>query len=98
MIIGIPKEIKDNENRIAIVPAGVEKLVKKGHKILVEKGAGLGSSIPDKAYKNAGAQLRADHADIFANAEMIVKVKEPLREEYNLIKEKQMINVHLRFA
>lgn len=98
MIVGVPKEIKKNENRIAIVPAGVHDLVKKGHQVLVESKAGLGSGFSDKDYVEAGATLVEKASDIYLKADMIVKVKEPLKEEYALIRPHQIVFTYFHFA
>ena len=81
MLIGIPKEIKNNENRVGLTPAGVQSLVKKGHHVLVETNAGLGSGFADEDYTKQGATIVATAAEAWA-AELVVKVKEPLAEEY----------------
>src|SRR5437879_12282891 len=78
MIVGVPKEIKTAEHRIALVPAGVESLVGDGHSVLVEQGAGSGSGFADEAYRVAGGTLVAKGAGVWAKAEMVVKVKEPI--------------------
>jgi alanine dehydrogenase len=98
MIVGVPREIKDNENRIAIVPAGVDALKQDGHVVLVEKGAGVGSGISDEELANAGAEIVPSHADVFARAEMIIKVKEPLPEEYRLCRPGQILFTYFHFA
>lgn len=98
MIIGIPKEIKPEENRVAIVPGGVETLVKRGHKILIEKGAGLGSGFTDDEYRSAGAEIVPSHEEVFYLADLILKVKEPLPEEYPLLKEGQVLFTYLHLA
>src|SRR5947209_16050340 len=82
MIIGVPREVKNNEFRVALVPAGAEMLVEDGHTVLVEAGAGLGTSIGDSEYVSAGAKIVREPAELFAQAEMIVKVKEPMPAEY----------------
>lgn len=82
MIIGVPKEIKNNENRVAITPAGVVSLITEGHQVLVEAGAGVGSGFPNEEYVSAGAQLIEDAAKVWSSAEMVMKVKEPLATEY----------------
>lgn len=97
MIIGVPKEIKADEGRVAITPAGVQSLVRRGHRILIETGAGRGSGIADESYLAAGAVIAA-REDVFSSAEMIVKVKEPLPEEYNLFKEEQVLFTYLHLA
>ncbi|HBE77509.1 MAG TPA: alanine dehydrogenase [Firmicutes bacterium] len=98
MIIGVPKEIKNNENRVAVTPAGVHALLKAGHKVLIERGAGIGSGIEDQDYKNAGADLLEKSGDIFQRADMIVKVKEPLETEYSLLREGQTLFTYLHLA
>lgn len=86
MIIGVPGEIKENEYRVGITIAGVNALKDAGHQVLVQKGAGEGSGITDRAYQDAGAELVADAEEIYARADMIVKIKEPLPEEYDYLK------------
>lgn len=98
MIIAVPKEIKNNENRVALTEAGTEILKKEGHQILIEKNAGQGSGISDQDYKKAGAEIIADKEELFSKAEMILKVKEPLAEEYDLFKEGQLLFTYLHLA
>ncbi len=98
MIIGIPKEIKNNENRVAVTPAGVSELVKLGHTVHVQTGAGIGSGFSDNEYKEAGAHLSKDIRSTYEVAEMILKVKEPIEEEYALIKENQLLFTYFHFA
>jgi alanine dehydrogenase len=98
MIIGLPKEIKNNENRVALTPSGVHTLVSKGHCVCVETKAGVNSGFTDEAYLNAGALIRKTAVEIFAEAEMIVKVKEPIQQEYELIKPKQLVFTYFHFA
>ncbi len=98
MLVGVPKEIKNNENRVAITPAGVAALVKAGHKVVVEKAGGEGSGITDKDYINAGAEIWDKPAKIFAEAEMIMKVKEPLEPEYDLFHPNQILFTYLHLA
>jgi len=98
MIIGVPKEIKPEENRVAIVPGGVQTLVKKGHKVYIEKGAGLGSGFTDEEYEKAGAIILEKHEDVFYEAELILKVKEPLPEEYPLLTEGKILFTYLHLA
>ncbi len=86
MIVGVPKEIKRDEYRVAMLPVGAEELVRAGHRVLVEQGAGLGSGLPDADYAKAGAELVTSAAEVFATAEMIVKVKEPLESEWPLLR------------
>ena len=81
MIIGVPKEIKNNENRVAMTPAGVKELVARGHKVYVQRTAGEGSGFDDAAYEEAGAEMLPGTEDVYAAAEMIVKVKEPLPDD-----------------
>jgi len=98
MIIGIPKEIKAQENRIGGVPAMVLDLVSSGHKVLVETGGGLGAGIPDSAFRDVGAEMVATAEDVYGQAEMIIKVKEPLPEEYALIRKDQVVFTYFHFA
>lgn len=98
MIVGVPKEIKPGENRIAMVPAGAEELVESGHRVLIERGAGLGSGFDDAAYQQAGATLVKDADALWAEAEMIVKVKEPIAVEYPRIKANHVIFTYFHFA
>ena len=98
MRIGVPKEIKNNENRVGLTPAGAEALAKAGHKVLVEQGAGLGSGFADTDYTAVGASLFADKQKLFAESEMIIKVKEPLPEEYDLFHKGQILFTYLHLA
>jgi len=98
MIVGIPKEIKDNENRVSTTPAGVAEYVGHGHTVLVERSAGVGSGFADSEYEAAGAKLIDTHADVFARAEMIVKVKEPIEPEYELMRADQLLYTYLHLA
>lgn len=98
MIIGVPKEIKISENRVGLTEAGVRQLVTEGHKVYVEKDAGLGSMITNEAYEEAGAELLPTIGDIYEKADMIVKVKEPLPDEYDLMKENQILYTYLHLA
>jgi alanine dehydrogenase len=98
MIVGVPKEIKPGENRIAMVPAGADHLVRNGHKVLIEKSAGVGSGFEDSDYKAAGAMIIGDVDALWAEAEMIVKVKEPVAEEYPRIKPDQVLFTYFHFA
>lgn len=98
MIIGVPKEIKNNENRVAMTPAGVMELVKNGHKVYVQHTAGIGSGISDEDYVEAGAEILPTIEDVYAAAEMIVKVKEPIEPEYKLIKKDQLVFTYFHFA
>jgi alanine dehydrogenase len=98
MLIGVLKEIKSEENRVAVTPAGVEVLIKNGHQVLVEVAAGLGSGFDDEAYSCAGAKLLKKAEAIYAQAEMIMHVKEPLPSEYGFIRENQIIFTYLHLA
>lgn len=98
MIIGVPKEIKEHEYRVAIVPAGVRALVQAGHKVYIESEAGEGSGIPDTAFQKAGATILSSKEEIFSQADLIIKVKEPLPEEYPLLKKSQIIYAFLHLA
>jgi len=98
MIIGIPAEIKDNENRVGMTPAGVSELVKRGHKVFIQQGAGVNSGFPDHEYTAVGAQTLPTIADVYAKAEMIIKVKEPIESEYSLIKKDQLLFTYFHFA
>ena len=98
MIIGVPKEIKNNENRVGLTPAGVQELVKHGHTLLVQSTAGEGSGFADELYLTAGATLLPTIADVYEQAEMIIKVKEPIADEYPLIRENQLLFTYFHFA
>ena len=98
MIIGVPKEIKTNENRVALTPAGASALVNRGHKVYIQKNAGVDSGFSDQEYKKAGAKIRPTIESVYKAAEMIVKVKEPIKEEYALIKEDQLVFTYFHFA
>ncbi|MBP8790849.1 MAG: alanine dehydrogenase [Breznakibacter sp.] len=98
MIIGVPKEIKNNENRVALTPGGVLEMIKAGHKVYVQSTAGLGSGITDEEYLQAGATMLPDIKSVYDIAEMIIKVKEPIAEEYGLIKENQLLFTYFHFA
>lgn len=98
MIIGVPKEIKNNENRVALTPAGTKELVKRGHTVHVQTHAGEGSGFSDEEYAGAGAKIAASAQDVFGGAEMIIKVKEPIEQEYNLIRKEQLVFTYFHFA
>ncbi len=98
MIIGIPKEIKNNENRVAVTPAGVSEYVQHGHTVYVQSTAGIGSGFLDEMYIDAGAKILPAIEDVYAIAEMIIKVKEPIAPEYDLIKENQLLFTYFHFA
>ncbi|HBL75940.1 MAG: alanine dehydrogenase [Bacteroidetes bacterium GWF2_42_66] len=98
MIIGVPKEIKNNENRIALTPAGAAELVKRGHEVYVQASGGMGSGFTDEDYIHAGAKIAPSIGDVYAVAEMIMKVKEPIEQEYKLIKKGQILYTYFHFA
>ena len=98
MIIGVPKEIKNNENRVALTPGGVKEFTKRGHTVYVQQSAGEGSGFSDEAYIEAGAQLKGTIEETYAIAEMIIKVKEPIEPEYKLIKKDQLVFTYFHFA
>ena len=98
MLVGVPKEIKNNENRVAMTPAGVHELTQRGHKVLIEKSAGVGSGFSDDDYTKAGAEIALDAAKVWAEAEMIVKVKEPIEPEYMLMRKGQLLFTYLHLA
>ncbi|MDA0247416.1 MAG: alanine dehydrogenase, partial [Actinobacteria bacterium] len=98
MLVGVPKEIKNNENRVAMTPAGVHELTQRGHKVLIEKSAGVGSGFSDDDYTKAGAEIALDAAKVWAEAEMIVKVKEPIEPEYKLMRKGQVLFTYLHLA
>lgn len=98
MIIGVPKEIKNNENRVSVTPAGTKELTKRGHTVYVQSTAGAGSGFTDDEYSKAGATILPTIEDIYAIAEMIVKVKEPIEPEYKLIREGQVVFTYFHFA
>ena len=98
MIIGVPKEIKPQENRVALLPSAAYQLTKRGHKVVVEANAGAGSGFADEEYQSAGAEIVATHAEVFAKADMIVKVKEPLAEEFPLLRAGQILFTYLHLA
>lgn len=98
MIVGVSKEIKNNENRVGLTPAGADALIKAGHTVLIEQSAGIGSGFDDDSYKAVGAQIIADKKKIFDDAEMIIKVKEPLEPEYELFHEGQILFTYLHLA
>lgn len=98
MIVGILKEIKTEENRVCMTPAGVEVMIANGHTLLVEKSAGIGSGVDDAAYAKAGAEIVNAPAEIFKRSDMVMHVKEPLPAEYDLIRENQIIFTYLHLA
>ncbi len=98
MIVGVPRETKPDEYRVAMLPVGVEELTRGGHRVLFEAGAGLGSGIADIEYQQAGAELVATAAEVFGRADMIVKVKEPLAAEFALLRKGQIVFTYFHFA
>ena len=98
MVIGVPREIKNNEFRVGVVPAGVEELVRDGHRVMVETGAGLGSGVSDEQYRVAGAEIATDAAAVWGNADLVMKVKEPLQDEYARLREGQLLFTFLHLA
>lgn len=98
MIIGVPKEIKNNENRVALTPSGAKELANHGHKIYVQTMSGSGSGFSDSQYEDAGADILPNIQSVYEIAEMIIKVKEPIQEEYGLIRENQLIFTYFHFA
>lgn len=98
MIIGVPKEIKNNENRVGLTPAGVKELVAHGHKLYVQHTAGEGSGFPDAEYEAAGATILPAIEDVYGIAEMIIKVKEPIEPEYKLVRKGQVLFTYFHFA
>lgn len=98
MIIGVPKEIKNNEDRVGLTPAGAKELTKLGHTVKIQSSAGEGSGFSDAQYKEAGAAILPDIASVYEDAEMIVKVKEPIEREYGLIKKNQLVFTYFHFA
>jgi len=98
VIIGVPREIKEQERRIALVPSAAEQLTKRGHTVLVEKNGGVGSGYPDEEYKKAGAEIVDLAKDVFARADLIVKVKEPLSPEFPLLRKGQILFTYLHLA
>ena len=98
MIIGVPKEIKNNENRVALTPAGAAELIKHGHEVFVQATAGEGSGFLDETYLSVGAQLLPTIEEVYSKAEMIIKVKEPIESEYKLIRKDQILYTYFHFA
>jgi alanine dehydrogenase len=98
MIIGVPKEIKEQEYRVALLPSGAYQLIKRGHMVVVERGAGIGAGYPDAEYESAGAKLVVTHAEVFAVADLIIKVKEPLPAELPLLRRGQILFTYLHLA
>jgi alanine dehydrogenase len=96
--VGVPREVKNNEYRVAMTPAGVHEFVRHGHDVIVEKGAGLGSSIPDADFVTAGARIAPAADDVWGSAELVLKVKEPLPEEYRQLRKGQVLFTYLHLA
>ncbi|NDE72235.1 MAG: alanine dehydrogenase, partial [Actinobacteria bacterium] len=98
MIIGVPKEIKNNEFRVAITPAGVREFISRGHTVFIESGAGNGSAISDSDYSAVGATILPDADQVWSKAELILKVKEPIAAEYSRMREGQILFTYLHLA
>src|SRR6185503_20769386 len=98
MIIGVPREIKEQEYRVALLPSAAYQLIRRGHQVLVERGAGEGAGYPDAEYEKAGAIVITGHTTLFQKAELIVKVKEPLPAEYPLLQSGQLLFTYLHLA
>ncbi len=98
MIIGVPKEIKKNEDRVALTPAGAAELAKRGNTLYIQTGAGFGSGFVDDEYIKAGAEILSSIGEVYSKAEMIMKVKEPIESEYKLIRENQLVFTYFHFA
>ncbi|MCT1365523.1 MULTISPECIES: alanine dehydrogenase [unclassified Microbacterium] len=98
MKIGVPTEVKNNENRVALTPAGADRLVREGHRVLVQSGAGIGSSIDDDAYRAAGAEIVDTAADAWGEADLLIKVKEPVAEEYGFLRPDLTLFTYLHLA
>lgn len=96
--VGIPREVKNNEFRVAITPAGVHELVRHGHQVVIERGAGVGSSIVDEEYVAAGAQILETADEVWAAADLLLKVKEPIAEEYHRLRKDQTLFTYLHLA
>jgi alanine dehydrogenase len=98
VIVGVPAEVKDNEYRVAVTPEGVRELTHAGHRVLLQDGAGTGSNIPQERFERSGAEIAASAADVWREAEMILKVKEPIASEYDLMREGQILFTYLHLA
>lgn len=98
MIIGVPKEIKEQEFRVALLPSAAYQLIRRGHPVLVESGAGVGAGYADREYEDAGASVLPNHAEVFERAELIIKVKEPQPDEYSLLRPGQQLFAYLHLA
>src|SRR5438105_3293235 len=97
-VIGVPKEIKVDEYRVAMIPVGVDELTRAGHKVLIQSGAGQGSGISDEQYAGYGAEIVADAESIWARADLIVKVKEPMSLEWPMMRRSQVVFTYFHFA
>src|SRR5687768_7203669 len=98
LIVGVPKEIKAHESRVGLVPVGVEELTRAGHRVLMQAGAGQGSGISDEQYAAYGATIVSDAAEVWRQADLIVKVKEPLSEEWPHLRSGQIVFTYFHFA
>ena len=98
MKVGVPKEVKNHEYRVAITPAGAHELVRHGHEVYVETAAGAGSSIPDEDFERAGAEILKAADDVWETAELVLKVKEPIPSEYHRMREVQTLFTYLHLA
>lgn len=98
MVIGVPREIKDQEHRIALLPSAAYQLAQRGHQVVVERHAGVGAGYPDTDYEQAGARIAADPREVFEVADLVVKVKEPLESEYPLLRSGQVLFTYLHLA
>src|SRR5438093_11554755 len=98
MTIGVPKEIKEQEQRVALLPSAASQLARRGHSVLVEKNAGIGSGYPDEEYVKSGAEIVDNAKEVFSRADMIVKVKEPLEAEFSLLHKGQILFTYLHLA
>ncbi len=98
MIVGAPKEVKPHENRISLLPSGVLMLRKRGHRVMIESGAGAGSGFPDESYREAGAEIVSDADQVWNGADMVMKVKEPVESEYSKLREGQIVFTYFHFA
>src|SRR5688572_13342146 len=98
MVIGVPKEIKDQEFRVALLPSAAYQLIKRGHRVIVQSDAGAGSGYPDNDYVQAGAEVVSSHEEVFAEADLIVKVKEPQASEIPLLRKGQILFTYLHLA
>jgi len=96
--VGVPREVKDHEDRVAITPAGVHELARAGHEVFVERGAGTGSALPDEEYSRAGAALLDSADEVWAEGELVLKVKEPVPSEYHRMRAGQILFTYLHLA